>query len=48
MFCARDLIVVCSFNSYVGIKQLVFGGSEFGNWNENLTSEAAGYSVHKI
>lgn len=35
-------------SDYVGIKQLVFGGSEFGNWNENLTSEAAGYSVHKI
>ncbi|CAK7348919.1 unnamed protein product [Dovyalis caffra] len=24
---------------YVGIKQLVFGGSEFENWKENLTSE---------
>uniref|UniRef100_A0A2N9F451 Uncharacterized protein n=1 Tax=Fagus sylvatica TaxID=28930 RepID=A0A2N9F451_FAGSY len=32
----------------VGIKQLMFGGSEFENWKENLTSEDAGYSVHKI
>jgi hypothetical protein len=39
---------LCSFNSYVGIKELVFGGSEFKNWKENLTSEYAGYSVHKI
>lgn len=35
-------------SDYVGIKQLVFGGSEFENWKENLTSEYAGYSVHKI
>ncbi|KAL5726653.1 hypothetical protein ACHQM5_009676 [Ranunculus cassubicifolius] len=35
-------------SDYVGIKQLVFGGSEFGNWKENLTTEASGYSVHKI
>ncbi|GAV62182.1 DUF3531 domain-containing protein [Cephalotus follicularis] len=34
---------------YVGIKQVVFGGSEFENWKESLTSEDAGYSsVHKI
>ncbi|PKI51400.1 hypothetical protein CRG98_028196 [Punica granatum] len=33
---------------YVGIKQLVFGGSEFETWKENLTSEDAGYSTHKI
>ncbi|XP_069146382.1 uncharacterized protein [Solanum lycopersicum] len=33
---------------YVGIKQVVFGGSEFENWKENMTSEDAGYSVHKI
>ncbi|XP_070018493.1 uncharacterized protein [Nicotiana sylvestris] len=33
---------------YVGIKQVVFGESEFENWRENLTSEDAGYSVHKI
>ncbi|KAK4602748.1 hypothetical protein RGQ29_011665 [Quercus rubra] len=32
----------------VGIKQLTFGGSEFENWKENLKSEDAGYSVHKI
>ncbi|KAF6172596.1 hypothetical protein GIB67_036546 [Kingdonia uniflora] len=34
-------------SDYVGIKQLVFGGSEFENWKENLTSDA-GCSVHKI
>ncbi|GAA0186924.1 hypothetical protein LIER_34212 [Lithospermum erythrorhizon] len=33
---------------YFGIKQVVFGGSEFENWRENLTSEDAGYNVHKI
>ncbi|KAJ4846272.1 hypothetical protein Tsubulata_008789 [Turnera subulata] len=33
---------------YIGIKQLVFGGSEFENWDESLKSEDAGYSVHKI
>ncbi|KAL3744806.1 hypothetical protein ACJRO7_013985 [Eucalyptus globulus] len=33
---------------YVGIKQVVFGGSEFESWKENLTSEEMGYSVHKI
>ncbi|XP_062148542.1 uncharacterized protein LOC133857334 [Alnus glutinosa] len=32
----------------IGIKQLMFGGSEFENWKENLTSEDAGCSVHKI
>ncbi|KAJ9688231.1 hypothetical protein PVL29_014113 [Vitis rotundifolia] len=35
-------------SDYVGIKQLVFGGDEFENWKENLTSEDAGWSVHKI
>ncbi|MCD7456339.1 hypothetical protein HAX54_031336 [Datura stramonium] len=35
-------------SDYVGIKQVVFGGSEFENWKENLTSEDADYSVHKI
>ncbi|KAF3676445.1 putative serine/threonine-protein kinase HT1-like [Capsicum annuum] len=35
-------------SDHVGIKQVVFGGSEFENWKENLTSEDAGYSVHKI
>ncbi|OMO91638.1 hypothetical protein COLO4_18243 [Corchorus olitorius] len=35
-------------SDYVGIKQLVFGGSEFENWKESLTSEDAGYSVHRI
>ncbi|GLT72282.1 hypothetical protein SLA2020_442320 [Shorea laevis] len=32
----------------IGIKQLMFGGSEFENWKENMTSEDAGCSVHKI
>ncbi|KAK2986240.1 hypothetical protein RJ640_027335 [Escallonia rubra] len=35
-------------SDYVGIKQVVFGGSEFENWKENLKSEDAGYTVHKI
>ncbi|XVE54134.1 hypothetical protein DITRI_Ditri03aG0056700 [Diplodiscus trichospermus] len=35
-------------SDYVGIKQLVFGGSELENWKENLTTEDAGYSVHRI
>ncbi|KAI3850780.1 hypothetical protein MKW98_030840 [Papaver atlanticum] len=35
-------------SDHIGIKQLVFGGSEFESWKENLTSEAAGCSVHKI
>ncbi|XWS26734.1 hypothetical protein CRYUN_Cryun26dG0055900 [Craigia yunnanensis] len=35
-------------SDYIGIKQLVFGGSELENWKENLTTEEAGYSVHRI
>ncbi|KAB2019353.1 hypothetical protein ES319_D08G292600v1 [Gossypium barbadense] len=35
-------------SDYVGIKQLVFGGSELENWKESLTTEDAGYSVHRI
>ncbi|KAK9131058.1 hypothetical protein Sjap_011545 [Stephania japonica] len=35
-------------SDYVGIKQVVFGGSEFESWNENLTSEDTGCSTHKI
>ncbi|GMH03370.1 hypothetical protein Nepgr_005209 [Nepenthes gracilis] len=35
-------------SDYVGIKQVVFGGSEFENWRESLTSEDAVSSVHKI
>ncbi|KAK1285276.1 hypothetical protein QJS10_CPB20g00494 [Acorus calamus] len=35
-------------SDYIGIRQVVFGGSEFGNWKENLTAEEAGCSVHKI
>lgn len=32
----------------MGIKQVVFGGDEFETWKENLKSEDAGCSVHKI
>ncbi|XP_057768335.1 uncharacterized protein LOC130988512 [Salvia miltiorrhiza] len=35
-------------SDYVGIKQVMFGGSEFEGWEENLKSEDVGYSVHKI
>ncbi|KAK4432936.1 hypothetical protein Salat_1055800 [Sesamum alatum] len=35
-------------SDYVGIKQVMFGGSEFENWRENLKTEDTGYSVHKI
>ncbi|KAL2942838.1 60 kDa chaperonin 2 [Bienertia sinuspersici] len=35
-------------SDFVGIKQVVFGGSEFESWKENLTVEDPGYSVHKI
>lgn len=43
------MITVLNFlNSFVGIKQVVFGGTEFENWRENLTTEDAGYSIHKI
>ncbi|KAL2501005.1 hypothetical protein Fot_34853 [Forsythia ovata] len=35
-------------SDYIGIKQVVFGGSEFENWTESLKSEDAGYSIHKI
>ncbi|KAK4765541.1 hypothetical protein SAY86_026631 [Trapa natans] len=35
-------------SDYVGIKQLVFGGSKFDNWEESLTSEDAGCSTYKI
>jgi len=38
----------CFFDSFVGIKQVVFGGEEFENWKEDLTSEDSGYGVHKI
>lgn len=41
-------IVLDFLYSFVGIKQVVFGGTEFENWRENLTTEDAGYSVHKI
>uniref|UniRef100_A0A0D9V212 Uncharacterized protein n=1 Tax=Leersia perrieri TaxID=77586 RepID=A0A0D9V212_9ORYZ len=35
-------------SDHVGIKQLQFGGNEFQNWSEDLKTEEAGYSVHKI
>lgn len=35
-------------SDYIGIKQVMFGGTEFGNWSENLTTEEAGYTTHKI
>ncbi|GAB2268330.1 hypothetical protein Dimus_003296 [Dionaea muscipula] len=35
-------------SDYVGIKQVVFGGSEFETWKENLTSEDACYTICKI
>ncbi|GAU30781.1 hypothetical protein TSUD_355070, partial [Trifolium subterraneum] len=35
-------------SDFVGIKQLVFGGEKFENWNEDLTSEDTGYGVHKV
>jgi hypothetical protein len=34
--------------SHVGIKQVQFGGLEFENWDDELKTEEAGYSVHKI
>ncbi|CAN1762096.1 hypothetical protein LINPERHAP1_LOCUS8204 [Linum perenne] len=42
----NGLIQISSDN--VGIKQLVFGGSEFDNWKDGFTSEDAGCSFHKI
>nr|GLL20640.1 uncharacterized protein LOC109186835 [Ipomoea trifida] len=35
-------------SDYIGIKQVVFGGSEIEGWKENLKSEDLGYNVHKI
>lgn len=35
-------------SDHVGIKQMVFGGSEYENWSPNLTSADEGYGVHKI
>ncbi|TVU34132.1 hypothetical protein EJB05_15961 [Eragrostis curvula] len=35
-------------SDHVGIKQVQFGGLEFENWDENLKTEEAGYSVHKV
>lgn len=41
-------LLVFIYDSVVGIKQVMFGGEEFENWKENLTSEDSGFSVHKI
>ena len=46
--CSYLLTLGFSFASFVGIKQLTFGGSEFENWKENWTSEDANCSVQKI
>ncbi|XP_073031809.1 uncharacterized protein [Primulina eburnea] len=35
-------------SDYIGIKQVIVGGTEFGNWSDNLTTEEAGYTTHKI
>ncbi|KAL9274595.1 hypothetical protein AKJ16_DCAP09624 [Drosera capensis] len=35
-------------SDYVGIKQVVFGGSEFETWKENMSTDDPCYSVHKI
>ncbi|KZV29639.1 Ribonuclease P protein component 3 [Dorcoceras hygrometricum] len=35
-------------SDYIGIKKVMFGGTEFGTWSENLTTEEAGYTIHKI
>uniref|UniRef100_A0A1J3IQ73 Uncharacterized protein n=1 Tax=Noccaea caerulescens TaxID=107243 RepID=A0A1J3IQ73_NOCCA len=35
-------------SDYVGIKKVVFGGSDFESWKENMTSEESGFRVHKI
>ncbi|XP_010911857.1 uncharacterized protein [Elaeis guineensis] len=40
--------LTCISSDHVGIKQVVFGGSEFENWKENFSSEDAGCSIHKI
>lgn len=35
-------------SDYVGIKQLVFGGARFGDWEQGMTSVEYGYKVYKI
>lgn len=42
------IFLVFGFGSFVGIKQVMFGGAEFENWKEDLKYEDAGYGVHKI
>lgn len=40
--------LTCISSDYIGIKQLVFGGTEIENWKENFTTEDPGCSIHKI
>ncbi|KAF3781668.1 hypothetical protein EJ110_NYTH36303 [Nymphaea thermarum] len=35
-------------SDYFGIKQAVFGGQEFEDWKEGLSTDDSGYSIHKI
>lgn len=42
------ILVFNSFCSYVGIKQIMFGGTLLENWKENFNVEEAGCSIHKI
>jgi len=48
---ALDILInaLLGLNSdYVGIKQLVFGGARFGDWEQGMTSVEYGYKVYKI
>lgn len=48
---ALDILInaLLGLNSdYVGIKQLVFGGTRFGDWEQGMTSVEYGYKVYKI
>lgn len=48
---ALDILInaLLGLNSdYVGIKQLVFGGARFGDWEQGMTSVEYGYRVYKI
>ncbi|KAJ7538427.1 hypothetical protein O6H91_11G047400 [Diphasiastrum complanatum] len=35
-------------SQHVGIKQLIFGGKNFGDWEEGMTNPEDGYKVYKI
>lgn len=48
MCVSSNVVFVLVVSSYVGIKKVVFGGSEFESWKENMTSEESGFRVHKI